>query len=1351
MSTDNWLQGASADWNTASDWSLGAAPSITTTATIAGTGAYVVTLFGTGAAAALNLTAPGAELYDAGVLTLGGTLALQAGTLALAYGAIDGGTLALSGGTFLANGGTLSGVSIQGTLALTTAQSSLAITGGLGLAGAGGSGAGSIALTGSYATLDLIGSQTLDHATIGIGATGGQAGQTGADTLGIVAAGVASSGATLTLGTGLWLRASGGAAQIVLGSIGPGPGLPDALVNQGTITAATQGEVLTIAGHGGFTNQGTIGISNGATLAVAATGFSNTGSITLSNATFSLGGTYATSLLANLGSITLSSSTIQLAGTASNAGATLAIGRGTALGPLSLAGTIAGGTVVDSGGGLTLSTGSGVLDGVTYAGVLDLSADGACITLTDAARVTGPANLGTITDTGAGSALLLRGTETLDHVQIALGNGTRAATIATGDVWLASTATTATIGAGAFITQAGALAGLNALGWSGIPGFGAADTLVNAGTITAAYAGGHFTLGGYGILINQGAITVSGNDTLAVTAAQFANTGLLTAGQGGTILLGQTSFGLMSPAWSNTGHISVAGGTLTLGGAITTSQLGSITETSGAVILAGTLTNAGNTLSLNGGAGPLSLTALSLTGTIIGGTIADAIGALSEGAGAAAVLDGVAYRGTLALTTAGSLLRIRDGLSLAGAADILGAGATLDFQGSQVFDHAQVLLGAAGTAAALDVAEATGQSAATTLTLGPSLAITQSGQFADIGRLGGTGQPGDLIVNAGTISAAVAGGTLTLGGPGFANQGTILIGQGETLSIATDDFTNTGTIAVNGGILSIGGSLTLAQLGQLNLTNGVISVSGTLDLGGGTLSIGQGSAIGRLVLTGTITDGTITDAGGGLAPSGGATLDNVTYDGTLDLSRPFATLAIAHGIGLNAVAGTAPGAILLTGAQSRLIATTSETLDAAQVSLGSVAQYYAGQRLAAPELAAAAGVQLTLGSGVTLTLAGTSGTLGDAALGQWSDSIVNQGLITAATTGGVLNLASTFFTNTGTIATAAGGIAVFGDAGFSNTGSITVGAGSAVQITLLDYYAAPDAGSAMFTNTGTITLANGILQELTANGLFPPVPLANTGGLIIGSGILFAQVANSGTIESHGGLLQLAQNVLGSGAILIDAASTLELAATLPAGQVIQFASPGGTLKLDSPSTFTGTLGNFGAGDTLDLPGQVLTGVGLSSGTLVASTATHNYRFVGNVPLGGEVSAGHDAHGGATIAFLQQTAGTGGNSGGAPALIAVTQPNMLFWASPAGDTFQGIAATLQGAHISNWGPADNLDITDLAPGTAHLTISQGTGLDTITITSNGHTTSVGLTGTFAPSLFHISSDGHGGTVLSYGN
>ncbi len=1350
MTTDSWT-GVSADWSNAADWS-GGMPSATTTATIGGPGAFLVTLFGTGAAAALNLTAAGAEFYDAGVLNLAGTLSLQAGTLALAYGEIAGGTLALSGGQFLSTGGTLAGVAVQGTLSLSAPEESLFVTGGLSLAGAGGSGAGSIALTGGYASLDFVGTQTLNNAVVSIGASGALPGQGGAATLAVVAGAGATSAATLTLGAGLWLRGVFGQGQIVVGGASPaGAGsLPGALVNAGTITAASAGETLTITGNGAFTNQGTIGVSNGATLQISTGSFTNTGTITVAGATLSLGGTFASSLLSSLGAVTLSAGQIQLAGTMQNYGGTLALGAGsklgTAFGALSLTGTIAGGKVADGGGGLSFAGGTGVLDAVTYAGALNLSAAGAGVTLTDGAQVTSASGgAGSIADTGSGSALLLRGTEALGSMQIALGSAGAAAVIATTDLWLASTATTATLGAQTSVVQQGANAAIEALGWSGVPGFGVADTLVNQGTITAAFSGGQMALSGYGTIINQGTITAAGGDTVTIAAAQFANTGTLVAGAGGTILLGAQAgvFGT-APTWSNTGLIAVSGGTLALGGAFSTGQLGTISQTGGSISLAGTLANSGATLTL-GGSGPAAIQAISLGGTIAGGTVIDQSGALLAGTGGGALLDGVSYQGTLALTGAGTFLRVRDGLALNGVAELLGAGAVLDFQGSQTLSQARIMLGATGTAAALDVAHDPAQSGGSTLVLGTGVSITQAGQLAVIGRPAGTGIAGDMIVNEGTITAGVAGGTLTLGGPGFTNQGSIVVGQGETLVIATQDFANTGVIAVNGGLLSIGGSLTLAELGKASLTNGALSVAGTLDLGQGTLAIGLGSSVGRVVLTGTIDDGTITDAGGGLAPAGSATLNGVTYDGTLDLSRPFAQLAISGGVTVNNASGGKPGTILVTGAQSKLLATGSETINSAQISLGSAAQLYAGQKLAAPELDAAAGVQLTLGPATTLNLSGTAGTLGNAGYGQWSDSILNLGQI-SATAPGTLSLGSTYFTNAGTLSASGGGILALGDAGFVNTGTLSIGAGSAAAVTLYNYYASPVSGPSVFSNSGVIAMQGGILQEPTGNGLFPQVPLLNlAGGDIVGSGQIYAEIANGGTIEARGTGLYLAQSVLGTGVLQIDSGAILELGAGAPTSQTVTFASSTGTLKLDQPASFAGTLSGLTAGDLIDLPGVVLTGVGLNSGTLVASTATQNYRFVGTTPLGGELSAGHDSHGGATISFTAQTPG----AGSMPALIGVGQASMLFWASPAGDEFQGISANLTGAHVSNWGNADSLDIIDLNPASATLTALQTTGLDTLTISDGTHTVSVGLTGTYANAGFHLVKDGHGGTTLTY--
>jgi len=1355
MSTSIWTPGVSGDWNTAADWS-GGVPTPTSTATIAGPGSFLVTLFGVGFASNVNLQAAGADFYIVGTLALGGTLSLQAGTFTLAGGILAGGTLSMQGGQFLTNRGIFSGVAVQGVLDLGTANSALFVQNGLNLSGAGGSGNGSISLTGNYATLDFVGTQTLDHATISIGAGNGQAGQGGPATLGVSQAFFGNSAATLTLGASLWLRGVGGTGVISIGNAAPGagPGVPDVLVNNGTITAASQGEILSITGAGQFTNQGTIGVSNGATLQIATAAFSNTGTIAVSNAVLSLGGTYTTAELTNLGSVSLSNGQIQLAGTAQNAG-TLSIGSGSAiarqLGTLSLTGTIQGGTVADGGGGLSFGAGTGVLDALTYLGGLSLGAGGT-LTLADGTIVAGAGgSAGSISVTGSGSTLLLRGSETLDRVTIALGSAGSAAGIATTDPFLASTATTATLGAHAFIVQGGSNASLAALGWSPVPGVGLADTLVNQGTITAAIAGGQFTVGGYGTVLNQGTIMVSGGDTLRVTVQNFTNTGTITASTGGTVLLGQPANWLgVAPSWTNGGKLAVGGGTLVLGGAFSLGQLGNVQVSSGSVVVAGTLGLAGGTLALGGAQGGLALPGLSLTGTIVGGTIVDAQAALAVGSGGTALLDGVSYLGTLSIG-AGGFLRVRNGLALTGAVSLLSAGAVLDFQGSQSFDRAQILLGASGQSAAIDVAHDAAQSGGTTLTLGANATVIQSGQLAAIGRgAGGTGQAGDMIVNRGTITASVAGGMLTLGGPGFTNAGYINVGAGDVLAVTASSFVNAGSININAGTLAVATSLSLAQLGQVNLTAGVISIGGTLNLGGGTLTVGQGTSIGRVQLSGTISNGTIVDTGGGLSPSGAATLNAVTYDGILDLSRPFTQLSVSGGIALASSTGARPGEILLTGAQTRLVATGSETFDNVQIFLGSPSQYYQGQKLAAPELAAGAGVRLTLGRAATLTLAGACGTLGDAALGQWGDSLVNLGLINAVSVG-TLSVGASSFTNLGTLMASGGGVLAIGDTGFTNAGILSAGAGSAIQFTLFNAYAAPNAGAFPLINTGTIALSGGVLQEVTANGLFPSIPIQNQAGATIGgAGLLFAPVANSGTIDASGGLLYLAQTVSGGGLMQIEQGATLEIGA-VPSSEMVRFASTAGTLKLDNPAGFSGTLANMGAGDTIDLPGQILTGVGLNSGTIVLSTATQNYRLSGTTPFAGELSSGHDARGGATVSLTPQTAGGTGGGSSTPAVIAVGQPNMLFWASPAGDIFTGSSATLNGAHISNWGAADSIDLTDMLPTQAHLVLSQGPAGTSLAISDGVHAASIGLAGTFASSSFHFSADGHGGTLLTFGH
>ena len=1342
MAQISWLSGVFGDWTNAALWSGGVVPGSADTVTIGAGGTYDVTLFSQASVSSLIIKSAGATFYDAGSLALGGTLSLQSGTLALAYGAISGGVLALAGGSFLAGGGTLAGVTVQGALGLQQGQATLFIRSGLTLTGAGGSGAGSIALTGSGAALDFIGSQSLNAATIDIGAT---AGQGPAASLGVVhdgtaqtgTAGTAQTGATLTLGAALWLRDLAGSGVLSIGASTAGTlaSLPDLLVSKGTMTVSGPGSSLLITGSGTFSNQGSLAVANGATLTLAIAGFANSGTMTVSSATLALAGTFAASRLGGLGALTLSNGTVAVTGTADNRAGTLTLGAGTvigaALGQISLAGTLLGGVVQDGGGGLGFGPGSGVLDSVTYQGVLDLSSGGA-VTLADGSSIVsaGGAGIASILDTGAGSALLLRGNQTLDNATVVLGNAGQAAMLGTADAWLASAATTATLGANLTIQQAGALAAIDANG-SGLAGFGLDDTLVAAGLIAGAIKGGTLSLGGFGTLINQGTIAISSGDTLSVSAAVFSNTGTILVSSGATAILGasQGGFGMPAPFWSNTGQIIVSGGTLVLAGTTTTAQLGQISVTGGTVAVTGTLANAGATLTLGAG----GLPGLSLAGTIAGGTIIDSRG-LSAAATGTGVLDGVTYQGILALSAPGALLRVRDGLTVNGTLIVNGAGADLAFWGSQELDGPRLQLGAAGSAAVIDVQHDYKAAQGSTLTLGAGLLVVQSGTNAAIGLA--SDNPNDAIVNTGTIRAATTGGLLTLGGADFSNQGTITVSNGDTLAITAAAFSNGGVIAVSGAALSIGGSMTLAELGNVSLSNAALAVAGTLDMAGTTLALGAGSGFGHIALTGTLANGTIADAGGGLAVSGAAAFDAITYQGTLDLSRPFAQLAISGGLTLTDVTGAQPGTLMLTGAQARVVVTDSETIDHAVINLGSAGVLYLGLKIPPAELAAGPGATLTLGTNATLSQVGSFGILGDAGIGQWTDSIVNNGRIISAALAGTLVIDASFFTNNATVTLAAGASLQAQNVGFTNAGTLTISQTGSFVVSLYDYFAAPNPGASVFTNTGTIAMLGGLFQEVTSNGLFPAVPFINAAGALIkGSGILSAQVANQGTIEASGGVLALYSPVTGSGTILIDPGAALNPTGGTPAGDVITFAKTpagavGGTLVILNLATFSGAIAGFGAGDIIDLATSQLTGIAISNGTLVANTATLTERFITPGGLGGEVSVGRDKFGGSTIAITPQTLG------GASATIAVTQPAMLFWGAPAGDIFQGATAMLNGARISNWVNADQLDFTDLLKAHATLAYTPQSGYGLLNLSDGTHSATVTLFGTFTAQFHH---------------
>jgi hypothetical protein len=151
MTTYTWSTGTTGIWSASTNWTPTGVPGMGDDAVIDAAGTYVVTVTtGTPAAAnSITLDAASATLTDASLLTLAGSLAVNTGTLVLAAGGtIAGGTI-VAGGTVAFNGGELDGVTYAGLLDLLPDGSLLDVAGGLAIEGAGGVGAGTIALTGS--------------------------------------------------------------------------------------------------------------------------------------------------------------------------------------------------------------------------------------------------------------------------------------------------------------------------------------------------------------------------------------------------------------------------------------------------------------------------------------------------------------------------------------------------------------------------------------------------------------------------------------------------------------------------------------------------------------------------------------------------------------------------------------------------------------------------------------------------------------------------------------------------------------------------------------------------------------------------------------------------------------------------------------------------------------------------------------------------------------------------------------------------------------------------------------------------------------------------------------------------
>ena len=195
--------------------------------------------------------------------------------------------------------------------------------------------------------------------------------------------------------------------------------------------------------------------------------------------------------------------------------------------------------------------------------------------------------------------------------------------------------------------------------------------------------------------------------------------------------------------------------------------------------------------------------------------------------------------------------------------------------------------------------------------------------------------------------------------------------------------------------------------------------------------------------------------------------------------------------------------------------------------------------------------------------------------------------------------------------------------GTTGDGSLSVTNGaSATAAFLIDL--GGFAGSSTVHVDATSSLEVGTAGDATAGYVTIDAPSNGNNHQILGYGTIAANVINNGYLSASpnasGFALEVTGALTGTGMISLNAGysnngtivpgAVVQLDSAVGAGQQVGFAyttsiQEATKLILDDPFAFAGTLDNFNiAGDTLDLPGQTITGVSVTGSTLNITLAS---------------------------------------------------------------------------------------------------------------------------------------------------
>jgi fibronectin-binding autotransporter adhesin len=865
--------------------------------------------------------------------------------------------------------------------------------------------------------------------------------------------------------------------------------------------------------------------------------------------------------------------------------------------------TYSGGTEVNAGSTLSISSGSGLgTGGLTLVGAEAIPAKlqvTSSTTINNPIRVSGESIFDIASGTTTSISSVISDSSSLGKVVLS-GGGVLALTNTntyTGATSIASGSTVALSGSGSIASSSGVVnsgtldisgttsgSSISSLSGSGI-------TTIGSKTLTLTNAAGTYS----GVMGGTGGLTISGGTEIFSGTNTF--TGATSIASGSTVALSGNGSIASSSGVANNGTLDISGTTT---GAAITSLSGSGTTTLGSKTL--TLTNAAGTYSgAMGGTGGLTISSgtetLSGTNTYTGTTTINSGAKLAlTGSGSISQSNQIIDNGTFDIsgTTSGSIITALSGSGVT----ILGS-KTLTLLNS-VTGYTGTFTGSGNIVIQSGNQQISGNNSytgTTSIVAGNTLTLTGSGSIASSS---GVANNGTLDISGTTTGAAITSlsgsGTTTLGsktltltnaagtysGVMGGTGGLTISGGTETLS-GTNTFTGATSIA-SGSTVALSGSGSIASSSGV-ANNGTLNISGTTTGAAiASLSGSGATTLGSKTLTLTNAAGTYSGAmggTGGLTISGGTeTLSGTnTFTGTTIINSG-AKLALTGSGSISQsnqiidngtfdISGTTSGTTITVLSGSGVTILGSKTLTLLNSSTA-----YTGTFIGSGNIVIQSGNQQVSGNnsytGTTSIVAGNTLTLTGSGSIASSSGVVNSGTldISGTTSGAAIT-------------------------SLSGSGTTTLGSKTLTLTNAANTY------SGVMSGTGGLNIAGGT-QTLSGTNTFTGSTNVNGGILNLSGSLASTEVTVAGgtLTNTNGGLATTTNLTVNSGTANIN--SNQVIAKLNGSGGAVGVAS-GNTLTINNGGTYAGVINGAG-GITITGGTQTLSGTNTLSGVVTVNT-----------------------------------------------------------------------------------------------------------------------------------------------------